>query len=102
MLLAIPNAISAAVSQMSQHGHKKGVQGSSSANSTSSTDDQSGTTQGLFGSLLDTAEQVVGIQTPTSSPAASPAAVTGATANASTQSPTAAMISAARAALRTA
>ena len=33
---------------------------------TQSSSDQSGTTQGLFGSLMDFAEQTVGIQTPTS------------------------------------
>ena len=104
MLLAIPNAISAAVSEMSQHGHKKGVHGPSATNSTSSTDDQSGTTQGLFGSLLDTAEQVVGIQTPTTVPPPGAAAVTGAAStlaslNAGAKSSTASMISAARAAL---
>jgi hypothetical protein len=104
MLLAIPNAISAAVSEMSQHGHKKGVKGSSSTDSTSSTGDQAGTTQSLFGSLLDSAEQVVGIQTPTTTPPPSAAAVTGAAStlaslNTGAQTSTASMISAARSAL---
>ncbi len=92
-VLAIPNAISSAISSLSHHGHKKGVHGAQNAlDSTSGTDDQSGSTQSLFGSLLDTAEQMVGIQTPTSTnPAAS--------ANASKLSP-AAMISAARQALQ--
>ena len=105
MLLAIPNAISAAVSEMSHHGHKKGVHGSgsnsNSTDSTSSTDD-SGSTQGLFGSLMDTAEQMVGIQTPTSTTTPSAAGAAGAAstlASASTPTSTAAMINAARAAL---
>jgi hypothetical protein len=105
MLLAIPNAISAAVSEMSHHGHKKGVHGSSSnsssTDSTSSTD-ESGSTQGLFGSLMDTAEQMVGIQTPTSTTTPSAAGAAGAAstlASASTPTSTAAMINAARAAL---
>jgi hypothetical protein len=103
MLLAIPNAISAAVSEMSQHGHKKGVKGALSSDSTSSTD-QSGSTQSLFGSLLDSAEQVVGIQTPTTTAAPGSVAASGAAANltrlsAATTTSTAAMINAARAAL---
>jgi hypothetical protein len=102
-LLAIPNAINAAVTALSHHGHKKGAQGtqnsSSSLDSTSSSGDQSGSAQSLFGSLLDSAEQMVGIQTPTSvAPATVAPAVTNA--NASQHSPTAAMISAARAALQ--
>ena len=100
-LLAIPNAISAAVSQLSHHGHKKGVHGgtgSSALDSTSSSDDQSGSTQSLFGSLLDTAEQVVGIQTPTTT--ATPAAgVNAALTNPNSGQTTAQMITAARAAL---
>jgi hypothetical protein len=95
-VLAIPNAISSAISSLSHHGHKKGVQGAQNSLASTSSDDQSGSTQSLFGSLLDTAEQVVGIQTPTSTNPASAANVGG---NASKLSP-AAMISAARHALQ--
>lgn len=99
-LLAIPNAISAAVSQLSHHGHKKGVHGSANpaTDSTSAGDDQSGSTQSLFGSLLDTAEQVVGIQTPTTTAPAAGVNATLTSPNVSKTS-TAQMISAARAAL---
>jgi hypothetical protein len=100
-LLAIPSAISSAVSSLSHHGHKKGVQGSGSStlNSTTSADAQDGSTQSLFGSLMDTAEQVIGIQTPTSPtpPTGAAAALTGV--HAGKLSP-AAMISAARSALQ--
>jgi hypothetical protein len=98
-VLAIPNAISSAISSLSHHGHKKGVHGAQNAlDSTSGADDQSGSTQSLFGSLLDTAEQVVGIQTPTSTnPATANSTLTSA--NASKLSP-AQMISAARQALQ--
>ena len=94
-VLAIPNAISSAISTLSHHGHKKGVQGAQNAlDSTSGADAQSGSTQSLFGSLMDTAEQMVGIQTPTST---NPAAVnsTLTSAHGSKLSP-AQMISAAR------
>ena len=71
-VLNIPGAISSALSSLSAHhgGHKKGMHGAaenSALNSaTSSTDDAepSGSTQSLFGTLLDSVEQVVGIQTP--------------------------------------
>jgi hypothetical protein len=99
-LLAIPNAISSAVSELSHHGHKKGVHGgsgSSALSSTSSSDDQSGTTQSLFGSLLDSAEQLVGIQSPTTTAAA--AGVNASLTNPNSGQTTAQMISAARAAL---
>jgi hypothetical protein len=97
-VLAIPNAISSAIDSLSHHGHKKGVHaGANSLTSTSSADEQDGSTQGLFGSLLDTAEQMVGIQTPTATSAAGAASSTASTA--SKLSP-AAMISAARSALQ--
>jgi len=98
-LLAIPTAISSAVSELSHHGHKKGVHGGQNAalDSTSSSDAQSGTTQSLFGSLLDSAEQLVGIQAPASSPSA---AANPATASHASQLSPAAMITAARSALR--
>jgi hypothetical protein len=98
-VLAIPTAISSAVSQLtSHHGHKKGVHGSggsSALNNTSSTDDgqPTGSTQSLFGTLLDSVEQVVGIQTPASTTA------NAASLNASKLSP-AAMIAAARSAIQ--
>ncbi len=96
-LLAIPNAISSAIDSLSHHGHKKGVQGTAnSLTSTSSTDEQSGSTQGLFGSLLDSAEQLVGIQTPS---ATAPAGASSTGSTAGKLSP-AAMITAARAALQ--
>lgn len=101
-LLAIPNAISSAVSQLSHHGHKKGVHGgtgSSALDSTSSSDDQSGSTQSLFGSLLDTAEQVVGIQKPTTTTTTPTAGVHAALSNPNSGQTTAQMITAARAAL---
>jgi hypothetical protein len=76
-VLNIPTVISSAISSLaSHHGHKKGVHGGGASNplnsATSSasgnTDDQpTGSTQNLFGALLDTVEQVVGIQTPTNS-----------------------------------
>jgi hypothetical protein len=99
-LLAIPSAISSAVSSLSHHGHKKGVHGTenSALDNTSSTGADSGSTQGLFGSLLDSAEQLVGIQTPSSS-LANGAAATSTAANAGKLQP-AAMISAARSALQ--
>ena len=112
-LLAIPNAINSAISSLSGHGHKKGVNGSqnSALTSTSGTNaTQSGTTEGLFGTLMDSAEQLVGIQTPTSTTAAtsphsatSPTAVHGAAALSTAAQPSkfsaAAMITAARSAL---
>jgi hypothetical protein len=112
-ILSIPTAISSAVSSLtSHHGHKKGVHGdggSSALNGTSSTDDSqpSGSTQNLFGTLLDSVEQVVGIQTPTSTGSVNAAnlptlnGVNSATAglNASKLSP-AAMIAAARSAIQ--
>jgi hypothetical protein len=113
-VLSIPAAISSAVSSLtSHHGHKKGVHGgggSSALNSaTSGTDDSepTGSTQSLFGTLMDSVEQVVGIQTPASTTTANGANLTtlngvhSATAslNASKLSP-AAMITAARAAIQ--
>jgi hypothetical protein len=77
-VLTIPTAIGNAISSLSSHhGHRKGVHGggaSNPLNSTSSsasagTDAQpSGSTQNLFGTLLDTVEQAVGIQTATTTP----------------------------------
>lgn len=99
-VLAIPGAISSAVSALSNRGHK-GVHGSMNPTDNSqSSSDQSGTTQGLFGSLMDFAEQTVGIQTPTNAgtTAGAVAASGAATAHASKLSP-AAMITAARSAL---
>jgi hypothetical protein len=97
-VLAIPNAISSAISSLSHHGHKKGVQGAqNSLDSSSGADD--GSTQGLFGSLLDTAEQMVGIQSPTSTNPANATAASSTAAHAGKLSP-AAMISAARQALQ--
>ena len=112
-VLNIPSAISSAISSLtSHHGHKKGVHGGgagSALNSTSSTDDgqPTGSTQSLFGSLMDSVEQVVGIQTPASTTAAkgvyltSLNGVNSATAglNAGKLSP-AAMITAARSAIQ--
>ncbi len=99
-MLAIPGAISSAVSALSNHGHKKGVHGSlNPTDNTQSSSDQSGTTQGLFGSLMDFAEQTVGIQTPTSGgTAGAVTASNAATSHASKLSP-AAMITAVRTAL---
>jgi hypothetical protein len=97
-LLAIPNAISSAIDSLSHHGHKKGIHAAgNSLDSTSSTDAQSGSTQGLFGSLLDSAEQLVGIQTPSATPAAG--ATPSTAPHAGKLSPTA-MITAARSALQ--
>ena len=77
-ILNIPTAISSAISSLTSHGHKKGVHGgagNAALNSlTSSTNDSqpSGSSQSLFGTLLDSVEQVAGIQTPTGgTPAAS-------------------------------
>jgi hypothetical protein len=113
-VLSIPAAISSAVSSLtSHHGHKKGVHGgagSSALNSTSSSTDDgepTGSTQSLFGTLMDSVEQVVGIQTPASTTAAHGVNLTAlhglnpatASLNASKLSP-AAMISAARSALQ--
>ncbi len=99
-LLAIPSAISSAVSSLSHHGHKKGVHGTdnSTLDSTPSTGADSGSTQGLFGSLLDSAEQLVGIQSPTSTSHASGASVASTAANAG-KLPLTAMINAARSVL---
>jgi hypothetical protein len=74
-VLTIPTAIGNAISSLtSQHGHKKGIHGggasnplnSTSSSASASSDGQpSGSTQSLFGTLLDTVEQVAGIQTAT-------------------------------------
>jgi hypothetical protein len=78
-VLNIPTAIGTAISSLtSHHGHKKGVHGggasnplnSTSSSASASTDGQpTGSTQNLFGTLLDSVEQVVGLQT--AAPAAS-------------------------------
>jgi hypothetical protein len=74
-VLNIPTVIGSAISSLaSHHGHKKGVHGGGASNplnsaassASANTDGQpGGSTQSLFGTLLDTVEQVVGIQTPT-------------------------------------
>ena len=72
-VLNIPTVIGSAISSLSSH-HKKGIHGGGTSNplssatssASASTDGQpSGSTQNLFGTLLDTVEQVVGLQTPT-------------------------------------
>jgi len=77
-ILNIPGAIGSALSSLSSHyGHKQGVHGgteNSALNSSSSSTDSSqpsGSTQSLFGTLLDSVEQVVGIQSPASTTSAS-------------------------------
>jgi hypothetical protein len=75
-VLNIPTVIGSAISSLaSHHGHKKGVHGGGASNplnsaassASANTDGQpGGSTQSLFGTLLDTVEQVVGIQTPSS------------------------------------
>jgi hypothetical protein len=72
-VLTIPTAIGNAISSLSSHhGHKKGIHGggatnplnSTTSSASAGTDAQaSGSTQNLFGTLLDTVEQVAGIQT---------------------------------------
>jgi hypothetical protein len=100
-LLNIPSAIGSAISSLTSHGHKKGgVGGSGNAamNSiTSSTNDgqPTGSAQSLFGTLLDSVEQVAGIQTPTAVSGVNSSA-TGS--NAGTLSPAA--ITAARSAIQ--
>jgi len=74
-VLNIPTVIGNAISSLSSHhGHKKGVHGGGASNPLNSTTSSAsastggqptGSTQNLFGTLLDTVEQVVGIQTPT-------------------------------------
>jgi hypothetical protein len=105
-VLTIPTAIGNAISSLSSHhGHKKGVHGggasnplnSTSSSASASTDGQpSGSTQNLFGTLLNTVEQVAGIQTATT-----PNALNGAVApHALNGGLTPAAITAAQAALR--
>jgi hypothetical protein len=101
-LLNIPGAIGSAISSLTSQGHKKGgVHGGNAAlNSiTSNTSDAqpNGSAQSLFGTLLDSVEQVAGIQTPAST-AVSGVKSTATGSNASL-SP-AAMIAAARSAIR--
>ena len=107
-LLNIPTAISNAISSLSSHhGHKKGIHGGGSSNplnsstssASASTDGQpSGSTQSLFGTLLDSVEQVVGIQTPTATTNAVHSPLTANALNAGTVTP--ASITAAQAALQ--
>jgi hypothetical protein len=62
------------------HGHKKGIHGDSQAEAaalTSTTDQEpTGSTQNLFGSILDSVEQIIGVKP---AAAAAGAAVTAAT-----------------------
>jgi hypothetical protein len=86
-VLTIPTAIGNAISSLSSHhGHKKGVHGGGASNplsgspsstSASSEAEPSGSTQNLFGTLLDSVEQVVGVQSAATTPNAvnSPLAV---------------------------
>jgi hypothetical protein len=106
-VLNIPTAISSAISSLSSHGHKKGIHGggasnplnSTSSSASASTDSQpTGSTQSLFGTLLNTVEQVAGIQTPTTAPNAVNSPLTTNALNAGTVTP--ASITAAQAALR--
>jgi len=79
-VLTIPTAIGNAISALSSHhGHKKGVHGGGASNPLTSTSSSastgtnaqpSGSTQNLFGTLLDTVEQVAGIQTAAATPSA--------------------------------
>jgi hypothetical protein len=99
-LLNIPGAIGSAISSLTSQGHKKGgVHGGNAAlNSiTSNTSDAqpNGSAQSLFGTLLDSVEQVAGIQTPTAVSGVNSSA-TGS--NAGTLSPAA--ITAARSAIQ--
>lgn len=100
-ILNIPTAVGNAISSLSHHGHKKGVHGGGSSNplnasssASSSTDGQpTGSTQNLFGTLLDSVEQVVGIQTAsTATTAVNPASAV--TAPLAAKPPTAATLSA--------
>jgi hypothetical protein len=71
-ILNIPTAIGSAISSLTAHGHKKSVHGGGASNPLNSTSSSAsagadgqptGSTQNLFGTLLDSVEQVVGIQT---------------------------------------
>jgi hypothetical protein len=106
-VLNIPTALSSAISSLSSHGHKKGIHGGGSSNplnsstssASASTDGQpTGSTQSLFGTLLDTVEQVAGIQSPTNAPNAVHSPLTSNALNAGTVTP--ASITAAQAALK--
>jgi hypothetical protein len=107
-VLMIPTAIGNAISSLSSHhGHKKGVHGGGASNplnsttssASASTDAQpAGSTQSLFGTLLDSVEQVVGIQTPTTMPNAVNSPLTANSLNAGMVTP--ASITAAQAALK--
>jgi hypothetical protein len=107
-VLNIPTALSSAISSLSSHhGHKKGIHGGGSSNplnsstssASASTDSQpTGSTQSLFGTLLDTVEQVAGIQSPTASPNAVHSPLISNALNAGTVTP--ASITAAQAALK--
>ncbi len=105
-VLNIPTAIGNAITSLSSHhGHKKGVHGGGSSNplnsagssASASTDGQpTGSTQSLFGTLLDSVEQVVGIQSAAPNAVNSP--LTANAVNAGAVTP--ASITAAQAALR--
>jgi hypothetical protein len=58
-----PSALSATNVHSHGHGHKKGLE--SATDPASDSDAPTGSTQGLFGNLLDSMEQVIGTQSPT-------------------------------------
>jgi hypothetical protein len=68
MLASIASSVSAALPQLSthSHGHKKGVH-SATGSSNDTAQSASGTTQSLFGNLLQSLEEVIGVTSPTTS-----------------------------------
>ena len=96
-LLAIPGIINSAISALTHHGSKKGVQGAAALDSTGGPDSTSGS-QAMFGSVMDAAEKLLGVQVHANTSAAGSATGTSA-ANGGKLSPLA-MITAARSALQ--
>ncbi len=90
-MLSIPNLTSASSAlpplNIHTHGHKKGshVGSTDDSGSNSAAQAPSGTVQNLFGTLLQSLEQVIGLQSSTAKPAATAATATaGAGATAAT------------------
>jgi len=111
-ILNIPTAVGNAISSLSSHiGHKKGSHGGGAINplnsttssitsstSASSNAQPSGSTQSLFGTLLDSVEQVAGIQMTANKPNMAAAQLSASSLNAGLITP--ASIASAQAALK--
>ena len=97
---SIPNLTSASSALPSlsihTHSHKKGshVESADDSGSNSAAQAASGSVQNLFGRLLQSLEQVVGLQLSAAKPAATAATAAGASATASTSAATASIQSA--------